>query len=65
MTSGTPTPTVAQSAAAFDQSIGVNVHMGYYWTAYNDVSLVEADLAYLGVNHVRDELLDWSNVQTN
>ena len=60
-----PTSTAAQSVEQFDQSIGVNVHMGYYWTLYNDVTLVESDLAYLGVNQVRDKLLDWSNVQKN
>jgi hypothetical protein len=61
----TPTPTVAQSAAAFDQSIGVNVHMAYTWSPYANVTAVENDLAYLGVNHVRDELFDASNVQIN
>ena len=61
----TPTPIVAQSAATFDQSIGVNVHMAYTWTPYANVTSVENDLAYLGVNHVRDELFDASNVQTN
>src|ERR1700733_7877861 len=60
-----PTPTVAQSAAAFDQSIGVNVHMAYTWSPYANVTAVENDLAYLGVNHVRDELFDASNVQIN
>lgn len=59
-----PTPTVAQSAETFDELIGVNVHMGYDWTLYNDVALVESDLAYLGVNHVRDELLNFSNQTT-
>ena len=37
--STTPVPTVAGSAAAFDQSIGVNAHMGYSWTLYNNVAL--------------------------
>jgi trimeric autotransporter adhesin len=63
--SDTITPVAAAAASTFVQSIGVNVHMGYYWTTYNNVPLVESDLTYLGLNHVRDELLDWSNVQTN
>ena len=49
-----PTPTVALSAEAFDQSIGVNVHM-WEWGEYT-VSLTEACLAYLGVENVRDLL---------
>ena len=56
MSSSTPTPTVAQTAASFDDSIGVNVHMAYTWTTYADVALVESSLAYLGVDNVRDEL---------
>ena len=50
----TPTPTVALSAASFDQSIGVNVHMAYTSTAYGNVAAVISDLAYIGVNQVRD-----------
>ena len=50
----TPTPTVAQSATTFDQSIGVNVHMAYTSTPYGNVASVISDLAYLGVNQVRD-----------
>ena len=56
MSSSTPTPTVAQTAASFDDSIGVNVHMAYTWTTYADVGLVESSLAYLGVDNVRDDL---------
>ena len=56
MSSSTPTPTVAQTAASFDDLIGVNVHMAYTWTTYADVALVESSLAYLGVDSVRDEL---------
>lgn len=55
----------AQSASAFLDSIGVNVHMAYTWTSFNNVSLVETSLAYIGVDNVRDKLLDWSDVQTN
>ena len=55
----------AQSASTFLDSIGINVHMGYTWTSYNNVGLVETSLAYIGVDNVRDKLLDWSNVQAN
>ena len=61
--SGTPTPTVAQAASAFDQSLGINVHMGSTSGTYTDVALVESDLAYLGVSNVRDALWDTSGQQ--
>jgi hypothetical protein len=51
-----PTPTVALSALAFDQSIGVNIHMGYTGTAYGNIGLVESALSYLGVVNIRDNL---------
>ena len=55
----------AQSVSTFLDSIGINVHMGYTWTLYNNVGLVETDLAFIGVDNVRDKLLDWSTVQSN
>src|ERR1700736_2033678 len=45
----------AARAAAFTNSIGVNNHLGWLGTPFANLSLVEADLAYLGVSHVRDE----------
>lgn len=57
----TPTPIVAQSASAFDQSIGVNLHTGSASGSYTNVALVESDLAYLGVVNVRDNLVDSSS----
>ena len=51
-----PTPVVAQSAESFDQSIGVNVHMWETGSSYTNVALVESDLAYLGVDNIRDIL---------
>ena len=60
----TPTATVALSASSFDQSIGVNVHMGYTWTAYGNVALVESSLTYLGVDLVRDKLESPAYVNT-
>ena len=61
----TPVPMAAVSASTFDQSIGVNVHMGFTSTPYGNVAAVESDLAYLGIDHVRDSLLDWPGVQTS
>ena len=54
----TPTQTVAQSAIAFHRSIGVNIHMPYTSTPYRNVAAVISDLAYLGVNQVRDGLFN-------
>jgi len=55
----------AQTVSSFLDSIGINVHMAYTWTSYNNVSLVENDLSYIGVTNLRDKLLDWSDVQGN
>ena len=58
----TPTPTRAptlplvtpQSGASFVDSVGVNVHMSYYSTAYDNWQEVRDKLVELGVHHVRD-----------
>jgi hypothetical protein len=42
------------SASAFVNSVGVNVHMSYFSTSYNDWQQVLAKLVELGVHHVRD-----------
>jgi hypothetical protein len=53
--SGTTLPLATPaSAAAFINSVGVNVHMSYFSTAYNDWQLVRDKLVELGVHHVRD-----------
>jgi hypothetical protein len=41
-------------ASAFENSVGVNVHMSYFNTAYNKWELVRDKLLELGVHHVRD-----------
>ncbi len=64
MPSNVPTPTAALAAETFDQSIGVNVHLPYTWTAYGDIALVESSLAYLGIDHVRDKLENSAYVPT-
>ena len=59
-----PTPVTAVSASTFDQSIGVNIHVENYWSNYANTTLVENELAYLGIDQVRDKFVDWSNVQS-
>jgi len=45
----------ARSADAFVDSIGVNIHLGYFDTTYsNYTSIVKPRLVELGVRHVRD-----------
>jgi hypothetical protein len=47
----------AQTADSFVESIGVNVHLGYYGTPYQDrFEAVEKRLEELGVRHVRSRL---------
>jgi len=50
----TETPT--QSDALVD-SIGLNVHLGFLGTPYQNFSLVESALQTLGIRHVRDGLM--------
>ena len=57
------TSTTALSTAGFVDSIGVNIHMPYDWTAYGNLNLVEQSLGYLGVDNVRDSLVPWSQIQ--
>jgi hypothetical protein len=59
------TGVAAVAASTFTQSIGVNVHMAYTWTSYADVALVNSDLAYLGMDHVRDKLESPAYVSTS
>jgi hypothetical protein len=42
------------SGSAFVDSVGVNVHMSYFSTAYNNWQQVRDRLVQLGVRHVRD-----------
>lgn len=44
------------SASGFINSIGVNTHAGFGWTAYNNLALMVDDLEYLGVTHLRDAM---------
>ena len=47
------TPTLAST---FADSVGVNVHMGYFDTAYNNFDALRAKLAVSGIRYVRDKL---------
>lgn len=58
-----PGGTPARTAAAFLGSLGVNTHLGN-WTVYENVSIVQASLAYLGINNIRDGMNAASNAQT-
>jgi hypothetical protein len=57
--------TVAEKAPApipadtFLDSIGMNVHMAYFWTSYRDEKLVHRSLDYLGIRHLRDVFIAW------
>jgi hypothetical protein len=44
----------ARSADSFVDSIGVNTHVSYFDTAYEDYPLIRDSLADLGVRHIRD-----------
>jgi hypothetical protein len=64
-----PTSSCARSGAArplgrpgrcadFLDTIGVNTHLGYADSQYNDIAQVAAALRYIGINHVRDRAID-------
>jgi hypothetical protein len=46
-------------ASAFLDTLGVNVHMAYAWTAYRDDAAVVRALNELGIRHVRDVFIPW------
>ena len=49
-------PVQAQEADAVVESIGVNTHLGYTDTPYNDFELVRQRLRELGIRYIRDGL---------
>ncbi|MDB5041821.1 MAG: hypothetical protein JWN27_2547 [Candidatus Eremiobacteraeota bacterium] len=50
-------------AASFADSVGVNVHLGYYWTRYSDITAVQNLLTGLGIRHIRDGISPgWTNL---
>ncbi len=63
MATTTANTTVALSAESFIDSIGVNVHLWESGSAYTNLSLVETDLAYLGISNLRDQLVLWPQTQ--
>jgi serralysin len=48
--------TRAIRADDFTNSIGINTHLDFKVTAYNNISVVESALTYLGVKQVRDAM---------
>jgi hypothetical protein len=55
---------MARRAGNFVESVGVNVHLGYYWTLYgNNFTAVQNLLTGLGVRYVRDGMSPgWTNL---
>jgi hypothetical protein len=47
----------ARTANGFVESIGINTHLGYDDTAYNNFSDVQAKLRYLVIRHFRDGIV--------
>jgi hypothetical protein len=47
----------ARRANSFVDSIGINTHIGYNDTEYNDFRDVQAKLGYLGIRHIRDAII--------
>ena len=45
----------ARMADRFVDSVGVNVHVGYFNTAYNDYPQLKSKLLELGVRHIRED----------
>ena len=46
----------AAAASMFVRSLGVNTHIDFSWSAYNDLASVQNALAFLGVQNVRDAI---------
>jgi len=49
---------VVQRASDFVDAVGVNIHLPYTDGAYSNVNTVLADLKYLGLDHVRDWVIN-------
>ena len=59
-------PETARSAGDFVNSIGVNVHLNYFDTAYGNFASVQSELKSIGIHHLRDGIHlqndDYNNV---
>ena len=53
MATTTPDQTI-HSANAFVGSIGVNTHVGFSWSGYDNLSMMIDNLEYLGITRLRD-----------
>ena len=53
--------TPAMRAAGFLNTLGVNTHIPYTDGEYSNITMVAADLAYLGINQVRDSISNGAN----
>ncbi len=54
LASGSSVPTKADGAGSFVASIGVNAHIDSGYQNWENASVVEAEVAYLGIKNVRD-----------
>jgi hypothetical protein len=53
----------ARRAGSFVDSVGVNVHLQYNWTLYDNFAAVQTLLTGLGVRHIRDGISPgWTNL---
>jgi hypothetical protein len=53
----------ARRAGSFVDSVGVNVHLQYNWTLYDNFTAVQTLLTGLGVRHIRDGVSPgWTNL---
>jgi hypothetical protein len=58
-------PTQAVRATDFNNSIGINTHIDFTWTAYGNTQLVINSLNYLGVDYVRDSANNPADIGPN
>src|ERR1700744_4417009 len=55
---------IAISAASFVGSLGINTHIDFADYGYQDLSMVESDIDYLGVKIIRDSAEVATDAQT-
>ena len=54
MTLIAPQAVPATATSSFVQSLGVNTHIDFSWSAYDDLAAVQNALSFLGIQNVRD-----------
>src|SRR4051794_38790114 len=56
MTETTPAAVTAAAATSFVQKLGINTHVVFSWSAYDNLVAVQDALNYLGIKNVRDSI---------